>query len=305
MKKIVTPPYLTKGSAIGLVCPAGAMPAEKAATCIQVLKAQGYNVVAGATLGSSHHYFSGTDEERLADLQIMLNDARIDAILCARGGYGTSRILDNIDWKAFRKRPKWIIGFSDITVLHSHLTQNLGIASLHAPMAAAFNHEEWRNPYVQSLLSALKGKKYKYTCQSHPVNVKGHATGKLVGGNLALLAHQVGSRTDVDTRGCILFIEDVGEYLYNIDRMLLQLDRAGRLSKLAALVVGGFADTKDTTTPFGKTVEEIVLNHVAKYKYPVCFNFPVSHEKENYALKCGMVHTLKVSKNTVLQETGI
>jgi muramoyltetrapeptide carboxypeptidase len=299
---ITIPPRLHKGDTIGIVCPAGTMPASKAATCIQTLQQWGYQVKTGLTLGHQHHYFSGTDEERLHDLQTMLDDPNIKAVLCGRGGYGTSRIIDQLNWKEFKKHPKWIIGFSDITVLHSFLFTRLKTASLHAPMAAAFNDGGHLEPYVLSLKTALLGKKNNYKIPAHPLNQVGKASGLLVGGNLSLLAHQVGTPSDLDTRGKILFIEDIGEYLYNIDRMLVQLGRAGKLQFLAALVVGGFSDLKDTTLPFGYTIEDIVLNHVAKFGYPVCFGFPVSHEKENMCLKVGGQYSLSVGKNVLLKE---
>ncbi len=299
---IKTPPYLQKGDTIGIVCPAGAMPAAKAETCINVLKKWGYKVKVGITLGHEYNYFSGTDQERLTDVQTMLDDTEVKAILCGRGGYGTNRFIDAIDWKAFKKSPKWIIGFSDITVLHSYIFTKLKMASLHAPMAAAFNDEGFKNIYVQSLKNALDGKPGLYKTTGHHFNRKGAASGQLVGGNLSLLAHQVGTASDIDTKGNILFIEDVGEYLYNVDRMMIQLQRSGKLSGLKALIVGGFSDMKDTTTPFGQTVEELIWDKVKAYNYPVCFHFPVSHDKENFALKVGGEYELTVGKNVVLKE---
>jgi muramoyltetrapeptide carboxypeptidase len=278
------------------------MPASKAETCISVLQQWGFKVKTGYTLGHQHHYFSGTDEERLHDLQQMLDDTEVKAILCGRGGYGVSRIIDSVNWKAFKKHPKWIIGFSDITVLHSFLFTRLKTASLHAPMANAFNDNGWQNEYVQSLRKALAGKKNKYAIPAHAFNRNGKTSGVLVGGNLNLLAHQVGSASDIQTKNCILFIEDIGEYLYNIDRMLLQLERAGKLQQLAGLIVGGFSECKDTTIPYGHTVEEIIRDRVAKYSYPVCFHFPVSHETENVALKVGVEYELKVGKTVSLKE---
>lgn len=300
---IKTPPYLVPGDTIGITCPAGYMAAAKAQTCIEVLQQWGYRVKVGSTLGSaSDNYFSGTDEERLQDFQDMLDDGSVKAILCGRGGYGMGRIIDRVSFKSFKKQPKWIIGFSDITVLHSHIYSNYGIASLHAPMAAAFNDEGYKNEYVQSLKQALEGKTARYQCDVHEFNHKGEAIGELVGGNLSLLAHLVGTPSDMKTRGRILFLEDVGEYKYNVDRMLYQLKRAGKLDKLAGLVVGGFTDTKDTERPFGKPVYDIIHDLVAEYDYPICFNFPVSHEKENYALKVGVGYKLKVGKTKVTLE---
>ena len=300
---IKIPPYLKKGDTIGLVCPAGFMPVEKVSECIRVLNEDwGLTTKVGNTIGKQYHYFSGTDEERLADFQDMLDDDSVKAILCARGGYGLSRIVDAIDFKRFRENPKWIIGFSDITILHSHIYRKYYISSLHAPMANSFNEDGYQNEFVRSLRNALEGKKIKYQVQPHEFNRKGEAIGELVGGNLALLAHLVGTDSDLKTKGRILFIEDVGEYLYNIDRMMYQLKRSRKLDKLAALVVGGFTDMKDTDRPFGQTVHEIIRDAVAEYDYPVCFDFPVSHEKENYALKIGVGYKLKVGKNKVVLE---
>jgi muramoyltetrapeptide carboxypeptidase len=302
---MMIPPYLQKGDTIGIVCPAGYLPAEKAQTCIDVLQQWGYRVKTGKTLGHQFHYFAGTDEERLLDLQQMLDDDSVQAILCGRGGYGVSRIIDRLNFDRFRRKPKWIIGFSDITVLHAHLFTVLQTASIHAPMAAAFNDDGWQNVYVQSLKQALEGHTASYTCDAHAFNQPGTVTAPLVGGNLSLLAHLVGSASDVDTRGKILFLEDVGEYIYNVDRMLLQLKRSGKLEGLAGLVVGGFTDMKDTVIPFGQTVEEVIRDQVKAYNYPICFNFPVSHSAANYALKVGVTYCLEVNPGRVkLREQG-
>lgn len=297
---IKIPPYLKKGDSIGITCPAGYMPAEKAQTCITVLQQWGYEVMVGKTLGSaSPSYFSGTDAERRDELQAMLDDKNIKAILCGRGGYGVGRIIDLLDFTAFKKHPKWLIGFSDITVLHSHIYSNLKIASLHAPMAAAFNDGAYKNEFVQSLQKALAGKKARYKCAVHPFNNKGTALGELVGGNLCLLANVTGTASDINTKNRILFIEDIGEYIYSADRMLYQLKRSGKLDKLAGLIIGGFTDMKDTERPFGKTAYEAIRDIIAEYDYPVCFNFPVSHGTENYALKVGGSYELKITGKTV------
>jgi muramoyltetrapeptide carboxypeptidase len=300
---ITSPPYLQPGDTVGLVCPAGAMPVERISECLRVLNEEwGFLTKTGNTIGRQFNYFSGTDEERLTDFQQMLDDDEVKAILCARGGYGMTRIIDKINFRKFKKNPKWIIGFSDITVLHSHLYANYYISSLHAPMAAAFNDAGYTNPFVQSLKNALTGDKTKYSCGAHEFNRRGEAIGELVGGNLALLAHVVGTDSDIKTRGRILFLEDVGEYLYNIDRMMYQLKRSGKLSKLAGLIIGGFTEMKDTTQAFGQTAYEIIRDIVSEYDYPVCFGFPVSHEKENYALKIGVGYKLKVGKNKIILE---
>ena len=294
------PPYLKKGNTIGITCPAGYMAKEKAQTCIETLQQWGFKVMVGKTLGSSsENYFSGTDEERLNELQAMLDDDSIHAILCGRGGYGVSRIIDQLDFTRFKKKPKWIIGYSDITVLHAHIYTNFKTASIHAPMAAAFNNGEYNNEYIASLHKAIIGKKANYKCAAHPFNKQGTVTGVLVGGNLSLLAHLVGTPSDIQTKNKILFIEDIGELIYSTDRMLHQLKRSGKFDKLAGLIIGGFTDAKDTERPFGKAIEEVINDVVKEYDYPVCFNFPVSHSKENYALKVGVTYELKTGRKTV------
>jgi muramoyltetrapeptide carboxypeptidase len=299
---IIVPPYLQPGDAIGIVCPAGYMPREKAETCIQTLQEWGYKVVVGKTLGLQNNYFSGTDAERLEDLQQMLDDDNIKAVLCGRGGYGTSRIIDGINWEKFKANPKWVIGFSDITILHSCLYTQLNTASLHAPMAAAFNDGEAENFYIQSLRKAIAGEPLLYEAEAHAANKPGSATGQLIGGNLAILIHQIGTPTDINTDGKILFIEDIGEYAYSIDRLLVHLQRSGKLQHLAGLIVGHFSDMKDTTVPFGQTVEQMILERCAPYSHPVCFNFPVGHDKENVALKVGLDYQLAVGKTVTLTE---
>lgn len=297
------PPYLKKGDTIGITCPAGYMAREKAQTCIATLQKWGFDVMLGKTLGSaSSNYFSGTDDDRRDELQAMLDDDGINAILFGRGGYGMGRIIDQLDFKKFKKHPKWLIGFSDITVIHCHLNRRLNIAALHAPMAAAFNNGP--NEFIKSLHSAIIGKKAKYLHSLHPLNKIGSAKAELVGGNLSLLAHLCGTPSELVTKNKILFIEDTGEYIYNSDRMLYQLKRAGKLDKLAGLIVGGFTEMKDTERPFGKTVEEAIRDIVLEYHYPVCYGFPVSHDKENYALKVGVQYSLKVGKKNVQLSEG-
>lgn len=293
---ITIPPYLKKGDTIGIICPSGYMPYEKAVMAIETLTEWGFNALPGKTLGNQFNYFSGTDSDRAADLQKMLDNGNVKAIFCARGGYGMGRIIDQINFKRFRKHPKWIIGFSDITVLQTHLLSRYKIASLHAPMAAAFNDGESGNEYICSLHNALLGRKANYTAAGDDYNRSGKASGMLAGGNLSLLAHLIGTKSDIKTKDKILFIEDVGEYIYNVDRMMYQLKRSGKLKDLAGLIVGRFTEPKDTVIPFGQDTEEVIRDIVKEYNYPVCFNFPVSHDKENYALKIGVHYKLAVSE---------
>lgn len=297
---MIIPPYLKKGDTIGIVCPSGYMPFEKAQTCIDTLQQWGYKVKVGKTLGQQSNYFSGTDEERLTDLQTMLDDKSVHAILCGRGGYGLSRIIDEIDFRHFKKHPKWIIGYSDITLLHAHLFTKLKTASLHSPMAAAFNDGGANNEFVLSLKKALEGKHSKYNAPAHDLNRKGVAQGELIGGNLSLLINIIGSVSDLKTKNKILFLEDVGEYIYNVDRMMMQLKRAGKLDQLSGLIIGGFTDMKDTTVPFGQNVYEAIHDKVKEYDYPVCFDFPVGHSDRNYALKVGVNHELNINKSKVM-----
>ena len=291
---ITIPPPLRPGDTIGIVCPAGYMPFEKAQTCINTLQQWGFTVKVGDTLGSQCNYFSGTDNERLRDLQAMLDDSSIKAILCGRGGYGVSRIIDRINFSAFKQNPKWIIGYSDITALHAHLHSVLQTASLHSPMASAFNDVGADDIFIQSLRDAVTGAKMAYSTAIHPLNIPGSAVGQLVGGNLTLVAHLIGSPSSLHTKNNILFLEDVGEYIYNVDRMLIQLKRAGLLDGLSGLIIGGFTEMKDTLTPFGQSAYEAIFDKAKDYGYPVCFGFPVGHTANNYALKVGVEHKLVV-----------
>jgi muramoyltetrapeptide carboxypeptidase len=297
---IITPPYLKKDDAIGIICPSGYMPYTKAQTCIDTLQQWGFKVKVGKTLGNQFNYFSGTDDERLSDLQMMIDDDEVKAILCARGGYGLSRIIDRIDFEHFKKNPKWIVGYSDVTILHAHVYSKFKTASLHSPMAFAFNNGGAEDEFVQSLRKAICGEKTSYSCNQHLLNKKGEAAAELVGGNLSMLVHLMGTRSEVDTKNKILFLEDVGEYLYNVDRMMFQVKRSGKLENLAGLIVGGFTEMKDTTIPFGQNVYDIIFDKVKEYNYPVCFDFPVSHTDRNYALKVGVNHRLIVNEERVV-----
>ena len=300
---MIIPPYLKKGDTIGIVCPSGYMPAENAITCIKTLETWGYKVQVGNTVGNQFNYFGGTDKQRIQDLQKMLNDTNVKAILCARGGYGLSRIIDQLDFQKFKKNPKWIIGFSDVTVLHAHIFQHYQIATLHAPMAGAFNGDGFKNKYIGSLKDALSGVASNYECATHSFNKAGHAEGDLIGGNLSIIAHLIGTYSSYKTRHKILFLEDVGEYLYNIDRMMIQLKRAELFKHLKGLIIGGFSEMKDTTIPFGTDVYNIINDHVKDLKIPICFGFPVSHDTENLSLKIGVQHELIVAdKNVQLKE---
>ncbi len=305
----IVPPYLQPGDTIGISSPAGYITAEEIAPAVLKLKDWGFNVAIGSTIGKRDFTFGGTDDERLADLQQMLDDSNIKAILCARGGYGAVRIVDGIDWNKFKKKPKWIIGFSDITVLHSHLHQHTNVASIHSKMCNSFP-DDWnladpiQRETIESIRRCLVGEKMQYHAILNPKNKLGKASGRLVGGNLKTLESLAGSSSDLNCKNKILFVEDTGEYLYSIDRMFWNLKRSGKLCDLKALIVGGFKIKKeDAGDEFGKTLEEIVLEKVKEYSYPVCFDFPLGHQRNNMAVKCGIKHELRVTaESTILQE---
>jgi muramoyltetrapeptide carboxypeptidase len=295
---MIQPSHLQQGDTIGIVCPSGYIPLEKVQVCIQTLEKWGYKVKLGTTVGAKKDSFSGTDQQRAEDLQTMLDDASVKAILCARGGYGASRIINTIEFKAFNKQPKWVIGFSDITVLHAAILQQ-NCMSIHGPMAAAFAKGEAGELYIESLKQVLEGHKTSYTIPAHTMNTLGNAKAALVGGNLCILAHLIGSKNAIDTNGKILFIEDVGEYHYNIDRLMIQCKNAGMFDHLAGLVIGGFTDLKDPSSDFGATAYDIIKEHTSAYTYPICFDFPISHGLPNYAIKQGQEYNLSISGQDV------
>lgn len=292
------PSYLKSGDTIGITCPAGYVSFERVAYAITVLEKWGFKVKVGKTVGSEHFYFSGNDAARLDDLQQMLDDENIAAILMGRGGYGVSRIIDELDFSKFIESPKWICGFSDITVLHSHLQSRYKIPTLHSPMCGAFQPETEGADYILQFRAALTGQSLSQEFPASPYNSTGEATGILTGGNLAMLAHLTGSVSEVDMDGKILFIEDIGEHYYNADRLLLNLKRAGKLERLAALLVGSFTDMQDTERPFGQAMEEIIRDKVKEYSYPVAFNFPCGHQEVNYTLKLGLEYHLEVTNDS-------
>ncbi|MBL7754525.1 MAG: LD-carboxypeptidase [Chitinophagaceae bacterium] len=290
------PPYLKPGARIGITCPAGAVSLETMTPMIQQLQDWGFEVYCGQNVGTSFGKFSSPDDVRLADLQALLDDDRIEAILFCRGGYGLVRILDRINFSRFVQNPKWLLGYSDITYLHSHVNRQFEIVTGHTQMSGGYLPDSYDVESIQSIFSLLSGKPLKYSFPSHPMNRCGQARGVLTGGNLAILSDLAGSLSEVDTSGKILVIEDVGEYLYNIDRMLWQLKRAGKLDQLAGLVVGSFTDTKDNEISFGMDVCAMVEEKVKEYVYPVCYDFPVGHQARNVALKLGAEHVLEITE---------
>jgi muramoyltetrapeptide carboxypeptidase len=290
------PAYLQQGSTIGITCPSSYIPLERIQYAASVLASKGYQTLLGKTCGTQFHYFSGTDEERLADLQSMLDNPDIDAILMGRGGYGMGRLIDQLDFTVFKAKPKWVCGFSDIIILQNHIQANFNIPVLHSPMCNGYKEEYLYAPHLQTFFDAIAGNSLQYQFPREQFNRIGNTEGILTGGNLAILAHVTGSASEVDTTGKILFIEDIGEVYYNIDRLMLNLKRAGKLDKLAGLLIGGLTDLTDTERPFGKTPEEIIWDNVKEYNYPVAFNFPAGHIDINYTLTLGVPHKLSVAE---------
>jgi muramoyltetrapeptide carboxypeptidase len=290
---MIQPQNLQPGDIIGMVCPAGTIPLETVQKCIETLTSWGYTVKLGKTVGGKHFTFSGTDLERTADLQEMMDDENVKAILCARGGYGLSRIIGHLDFTALKRNPKWIIGFSDITVLHAALQKNQ-IMSIHGPMAAAFNKGAEGAPYVQALNSIFNGKLCQYETPAHAYNQLGSVTAPIIGGNLCLIAHLIGSVNSITTKGKILFLEDIGEFHYNLDRMVIQMKNAGLFHDLAGLVIGGFSAMRDEPTDIGAGAYEIIQSHIKEFNYPICYDFPISHGLANYPIKLGATYALHV-----------
>lgn len=301
----IKPPYLQPGDVIGITSPAGYISMDDIQSAINKIQEWGFRVKIGNAIGKKDFTFGGTDEERRTDVQQMLDDKNIKAILCARGGYGIVRIIDKLDFTYFKKHPKWIIGFSDVTVLHNHIHRHFGMATLHAKMCNSFP-ADWslaepeQKKSIESIYESLSGKMLRYEVAPNINNKKGTATGALIGGNLSIIASLSGTSSDISTKNKILFLEETHEYLYSIDRMFWNLKRTGKLAHLKGLIIGGFKIKKDDEgEEFGKSLEQIVLEKTAEYNYPVCFDFPVGHQKFNVALKCGMIHTLCVNEHSV------
>lgn len=299
MTEIQFPPFLHAGDKIGITAPASVVRYEDILPGIRLFtESWVLEVVEGKTLHSAFNQFSDTDENRLAEFQQMLDNPSVKAIIAARGGYGCSRIVDRLDFSQFLKSPKWIVGFSDLTVFLSRIYK-LGYAGIHAPMAKSITNEGGTLA-AESLKQMLFGELPSYAIAAHDFNRPGTANSEVVGGNLCMLAHMIGTETEIDTNGKILFIEDIGEYYYNLDRMMIQLKRSGKLDNLAGLIVGQFTDMKDNIQPtFGKNANEIIQEYSAAYHYPVCFDFPVGHVADNRAMGVGMHASLEVSETIV------
>jgi len=301
---MIQPPPLKSGDTVAIVSTARKVTKAELQPTVKILESWGLQVKFGKNLFKASNQFAGTDEERLADLQSALNNKNVQAILFARGGYGTVRIIDGVNWKRFQKDPKWLIGYSDITVLHNHLHRHLDLESIHAPMA--FNLPKLSANCLDVFKDTIFGKTLRYTSSkqssvAEKLNRKGQASGILTGGNLSILYSIMGSQSDVDTAGKILFLEDLDEYVYHIDRMMMNLARNNKLSQLAGLIVGGMSEMRDNEIPFGKTAEEIIREAVEPYDYPVLFGFPAGHIPNNFPLILGRKVTLNVTEKMDLK----
>lgn len=294
---MISPPFLKPGSKICIVSPAGKVKEEFVLPAVEWLQNQGYKVELGKHIFARHFQFAGTDEQRLDDLQTALDDTDCSTIICSRGGYGTVRIINQLDFARFIKSPKWLVGYSDITILHSCLN-NLGVPTIHGVMPKNF-FDDVGNPTENliSLMNLLEGRPVNYSILSTKFNRTGNVSAELAGGNLSIISSMTGTKCDLDTTGKILFLEDIDEFLYHSDRMIHQLKLAGKLDNLAGLVLGDFTEMKDNESPFGKTIHEIILEAVKEYDYPVCFGFPAGHNKKNLALAFGKRWELNVSEN--------
>lgn len=298
----IIPAYLKHGDTIGITSPAGYITVKEIQPAIQQIESWGFSVRVGKSIGKRDYTFGGTDQERATDFQEMLDDPSIKGIMCARGGYGFVRIIDQLNFDQLTKNPKWIIGFSDLTVLHTHLNRNYGIASIHSKMCNSFPDDwskaepiQWET--ISSIKKALTGEKMRYVAPFNERNRLGSSKGILVGGNLKTIESLAGSNSDLKTAGKILFVEDTGEYLYSIDRMFWNLKRTGKLAHLKGLIIGGFKIKPDNPgEEFGISLQDIVMEKVKVYDYPVCFDFPVGHQKNNFALKSGVIHQLSVQQ---------
>lgn len=297
--ELIQPSYLKAGDTVAIVAPSGILKSREGEIqqAEALLKSWGLHVVVGKHVFSKANHFAGTDEERCEDFQQALDNPKISAIWCARGGYGTVRILDKLNYTRFNKHPKWLIGYSDITALHNQF-HNQGFQSLHALMCVSLTKDlNDIDDTLNSFKEALFGNPRNYTLEGSSYNRVGEASGQLVGGNLTILHTMLGSETSIDTSGKILFIEEIGEYKYHIDRMLQSMKRAGYFENLKGLVVGDMSKLRKNTTLWGTSVEQLILDALAEYNFPIAFNMPAGHEKDNRALVLGKTVALKVEKS--------
>jgi muramoyltetrapeptide carboxypeptidase len=296
----IIPPFLKNGDKIAIVAPAKYIEESYIDNARKLIESWGLQCVIGKHTLGKYRVFSGTDAERAEDLQWALDHPEIKAIICARGGYGTIRIIDQLNFDRFLQKPKWIAGFSDITVLHNHIHTHQKVATLHATVPLNFPNNPESNPSLQSLRNMLFGQWPIYTTAPHSLNRPGSASAEVVGGNLSILHNLIGTNSDLNTDGKILILEEVSEYAYHFDRMMWALKKAGKLDSLAGLIVGGLTDIKQGPNPFGQEPENIILELVKDFNFPVCFNFPSGHQPENWCLPLGATAKLEVGAQVVL-----
>ena len=300
-KKLIQPPYLKAGDTVAIVAPSGILNgrSEEIGHAVGLLKSWGLNAVVGKHVFSKDNHFAGTDDERCEDFQKALDDPSVSAIWCARGGYGTVRILDKLNFTKFKQHPKWIIGYSDITAMHNQI-HNEGFESIHAMMCVSLpedgNYENIKET-IATFKDAIFGKPLSYTLDGSEYNRVGSATAPLVGGNLTVMHTMLGSRTSIDTSGDILFIEEIGEYKYHIDRMLQSLKRAGYFDRCKGVIVGDMTKLRKNTTPWGSSIEQLILDALSDYNFPIAFNMHAGHENDNRAMILGRTIKLVVGKN--------
>lgn len=298
MRSVKMPPWLSANDEIRIVAPASAVEKSYIENAVKAISDLGYKVTLGKHIFEVFNQYAGTDPERLTDFQEALNDPAVKAIFCARGGYGSIRIIDQLDFSYFRKNPKWIVGFSDITVFHSLLNGYFNIASIHSPMPVNFNSPFFAGNLKQ-LDNILKGRSEDITIPCEMLNKHGVGKGPLRGGNISILQNLQATPFELQSRGAILFIEEVGEQLYHLDRMMQNLVRSGKLSKINGLIVGGMTEMKDKQRPFGKTPNEIILEATEQYNFPVAFNFPAGHMENNIPFLLGSMTELSVNESGV------
>jgi muramoyltetrapeptide carboxypeptidase len=293
------PPYLKAGDTIAITATARKVSPAEIGPAVALFSSWGLNVKLAEGLFSEHNQFAGDEPTRTKALQLLMDDPSVQAIICARGGYGTVRIIDSLDFTGFMQSPKWLIGFSDVTVLHSHMFTHFRVPTIHSIMAFGVQQHMADADSIEALRKTIFGERNSYRTDPHALNRTGTVSAPLTGGNLSVLYSLLGSDSDIDTNGKILFLEDLDEYVYHIDRMMMNIKRNGKLSGLAGLVVGGMNDMKDNAIPFGKTAEEIIAEHVAEFTFPVAFGFPAGHEKKNLALVFGETYNLSVNETSV------
>ncbi len=299
---MIKPPALLKGDKIGLVAPARKITPEEIMPAVELIKTRGFVPVYDERLFAEDHQFSGDDKLRTQTIQQMLDDPEIRAVFSVRGGYGSVRVIDKLDFRGFVENPKWFVGYSDVTVFHAHINRNCGVQTLHATMPLNFINN--KKAALDRLFETLEGTLPEYHPENNLLNRRGKAEAVLTGGNLSVLYSLIGSRSFPVTEGNILFIEDLDEYLYHVDRMMMALKRAGILSGLKGLIVGGMTEMNDNEIPFGKTAEQIIREAVDEYDFPVCFNFPAGHIDHNMPLIMGATVSMDITEHPRIIFTG-